>query len=242
MDYRIYVLSVKEYILYGFLYLIGISILSYMFYYSPYPIIIFSPFIIVFFKYIRNTLKEKRDKKLTIQFKDFISIISSFLSTGYSLENAIIESKKELMSIHGDSMIVSEVDFMIKKLKLHIPPEDIFRDFAARTSIEHIQVFSEILSIAKKRGGDLIHIILSTSSSIASQIEINREIDISVSGRKYELYVMSIMPLLIMSYIKLTQPGFFNPVYGNLTGILVMSLCLLLYIAAILAGRRILSA
>lgn len=241
MDYRKYVFSIKEYILYGLVYITVTGIISYMFYRSIYPVFLFLPGVIWYFRYLRRLLKEKRDSKLTLQFKDFINTLSSLLSTGHSLENAIIGSQKELISLYGSSMIVHELEQMCKKLMLHVPPENIFMDFAMRTDIEHIRSFSEILSIAKRSGGDLIHIILSTSASISAQIEIRREIEINLSGRKYELYVMSVMPLLIMCYIKATQPGFFDPVYGNMAGILIMSLCLFLYGAAVFMANRILS-
>lgn len=241
MDYRRYIFSLKEYILYGSIYVTIAGIVSFMFYRSIYPMALFLPGAAWYFRYIKMLLKRKRDLKLTLQFKDFINTLSSLLSTGHSLENAIVKSKKELVSLYGNSMIVSELEHMCKKLMLHVPPEDIFMDFAMRTDIEHIKSFSEILSIAKRSGGDLVGIILSTSASISTQIEIQHEIEINLSGRKYELYIMSVMPLLIMCYVKATQPGFFNPVYGNPAGIIIMSVCLLLYGAAIFMAHHILS-
>lgn len=241
MNYKKYTLCPRELLIYGAIYFLIISTVSYLFYYSFIPILLFSPGILVYFKYLRNVLKQRQDKNISLQFKDFINTISSLLSTGYSLENAIAESRKELYSIHGNSIIITELDQMIKKLALHISPEEIFTDFASRTDIEDIKNFAEILSIAKQTGGDLIHIILSTSSSISARIELRRDIDTAISGRKYELLVMSFMPILIMLYIKLTQPDFFNPVYGNMAGIMIMSLCLIIYGSAIVSGCKIIS-
>lgn len=241
MDYHQYVLTKKEYLIYGMFYIIITALIGYLFYGSFIPVLIFLPGIRIYFKYLRIALKGKRDKELTLQFKELINTISTLLSTGYSLENSIIESKNELISIYGNSLILNELDQMINKLMLHIPPEDIFSEFASRTDIDHIKTFSDVLSIAKRTGGDLIFIIITTSSSISSHIEIQRDIDTSLSSKKSELYIMSVMPLIIMIYISLTQPGFFEAVYFNIAGIIIMSLCLGFYGLAIFWAYKIIN-
>ncbi len=205
------------------------------------PFIIFLPGMYFFFKMVCKTLKKRRDKILTFQFKEFISIISTLLSTGYSIENAIIESLKEISMLYPQSYILDEVQKMSNKIMLHIPIDVLFKDLASRCDIEHIKTFSEILTIASKSGGNLIQIILSTTSSITTQIDIYREIDISLSGKKYEFLIMAIMPIIIMIYIKITQPGFFNPIYESILGTFLMLICLCIYGLAIYIGYKIIS-
>lgn len=241
MNYHVYKLSLYEYFLYGFLYVLINAIISYLFFMSIIPFILFLPGSIIYFKLVRAILKKRRDKILTFQFKEFISIISTLLSTGYSIENAILESLKEIAILYPKSYIYDEVHKMTNKLMLHIPPDVLFKDLAERCDINHIKTFSEILSIASKNGGNLIQIILSTISSITTQIDIYREIEISLSGKKYEFFIMAIMPIIIMVYIKVTQPGFFNPVYGTLAGAFLMFICLCFYAFAIYIGYKIIS-
>ena len=197
------------------------------------------PGIIPYYKYLSVFLKKKRDKLFTLQFKEFISIICSLLSTGYSLENAIIESVKELKALYPNSLILNEAINMSHKISLHIPPNLLFSDLANRTDIDHIKTFSEILTIATKNGGNLIQIIISTTSAITSQIDILREIDTALAGKKYELFIMAFMPLIIISYVRITQPGFFDSVYHNFLGLMLMFVCLLFYILAIYIAYRI---
>lgn len=241
MNYHIYKLSLYEYFLYGLLYILADAIISYLFFMSIIPFIFFLLGIFVFFKIIKSVLKKHRDKILTFQFKEFISVISTLLSTGYSLENAIFESLKELSILYPKSYILDEVQKMTNKLTLHIPPDILFKDLASRCDIDHIKTFSEILTIASKSGGNLIQIILSTTSSITTQIDIYRDIDISIAGKKYEFLIMDIMPIIIMIYIKLTQPSFFNPIYSSLIGRFLMLICLCFYALAVYIGYKIIS-
>ncbi len=137
--------------------------------------------------------------------------------------------------------MIRELDRMISQLLIHIPVEDIFKDFSLRTDIDEIQTFSQILTIAKQSGGNLIHIILSTSVAITTRVNIRSEINTILSGKKFELYIMAIMPVSIMLYVSFTQPGFFNPMYHNVFGVIIMTICLGLYIASIALAYKILS-
>ena len=241
MNYHVYKLALYEYFLYGLIYLFVDAIIAYLFFMSVIPFILFLPGMFFYYKYLSLHLKKRRDKLLTFQFKEFISIICSLLSTGYSIENSIIESCKELQALYPKSLILDEAIKMSHKIRLHIPTDTLFIDFANRTDIEHIKTFSEILSIATKNGGNLIQIIMSTTASISSQIEIHREIDTSLAGKKYELYIMAIMPPIIILYIRCTQPGFFTPVYNNLAGSFLMFICLLFYVLALYIAYKILA-
>lgn len=241
MDYRSYKLNLREYLIYGSIYLLITSTISILFYNSLLPVIISLPVGIIYYRFVRDSLKRRRDDLLTLQFKDFLISVSSLLSTGYSLENAIMESRKELLSIHNDCLMTRELDRIIGQLHLHMSPEAIFMELSQRTDIDEIKTFSQILSIAKQSGGDLIHIIFTTSSSISSRINIRIEINTALSGKKFELYIMALMPVIIMLYINLTQPGFFNPMYHNIIGIIIMTACLLMYMGAIVMAYRILS-
>lgn len=234
-------MNLKEYLVYGSIYILITSTISILFYNSLIPVVIFLPGSIVYYRFVLASLKRRRDELLTVQFKDFLTSLSSLLSTGYSLENAIMESRRELFSMHGDCVMTRELDRMVSQLLIHISPETIFRDLSARTDIDEIKTFAQILSIAKQSGGDLIHIIFTTSSSISSRINIRIEINTALSGKKFELYIMALMPIAIMIYINITQPGFFMPMYHNITGIIIMTVCLIVYLIALAAAYRILS-
>lgn len=210
-----------------------------LFYDSLIPVLVSIPGIWFYLGKVKDILCKKRKDRLSLEFKDFINAISSLLSTGYSLENAICESRKEIVSLYSDSLMACEIGQMTKMLLIHIPVEDIFGEFALRTDINDIKNFSAVLNIAKKSGGDLISIISSTSSSISSNIEIQREIDTNLAEKRHELLVMSIMPMIIMVYINFSQPDFFKPVYHNIVGIVLMSFCLILYFFAIFCAYKI---
>ena len=54
------------------------------------------------------------------------------------------------------------------------------------------------------------------------------------------LYTSSAIPLLIVFYIELTSPGFFDLLYGTAAGRVVMTVCLGIYLGACSLSKRIL--
>lgn len=240
-SYLIYKLSLREFLLYLVLFEIVAIMVSHFFYDSIYPVIVANIFLKKYFNIVSGYLQIKREKKIRLEFLDFINSISDSLNTGYSLENSISESLKPLFTLYGENSIMyKEVIYMNKKLLINLPVETVFEDFSSRTGIDEIIVFSEIIKISKKSGGDMIAIIKSTIGTIRSKIELAEEISATVSSKKYEQLVMMLMPFGIFAYIDITQPNFFSPLYHNLPGIIISSICLIIYISSVLISKKIL--
>ena len=51
---------------------------------------------------------------------------------------------------------------------------------------------------------------------------------------------MNIIPLFILAYLKLTSMDFLDVLYGNVAGVLFMTVCLLAYGGAIVLADKIL--
>ena len=50
---------------------------------------------------------------------------------------------------------------------------------------------------------------------------------------------MSLIPLLILAYVKVTSPEFLEGMYGNITGTAVMGICFGVYMGAYFWGKKI---
>lgn len=241
ISYLTYKLSPREFLLYLVLFEAAAIITAHFFYDSIYPAIATNIFLKKYFNAVSNYLQNKREKKIRLEFLDFINSVSDSLNTGYSLENSINESLKPLSALYGEnSILYREVLYMKKKLLINIPIETVFEDFGSRTGIDEIIAFSEVIKISKKGGGDMIAVIKSTITTIRAKIELTEDISATVSSKKYEQLVMMVMPFAIFAYIDITQPEFFSPLYHNLLGIIISSICLLIYIGSIFISKKIL--
>lgn len=239
-DYSEYRLSKKEWIFCIGKYLLLDGCISYLFFYSEIPFLIFLPGVFLFVREEKKTLQKKREREIKQQFLDGIQMMSSSLAAGYSAENALSEALKELCKVYeGDTCIIREFRFMEAQISMNRNMEELMLDFGRRSAVDDIRSFAEVFMTAKRSGGDLLAIIRNTVFCIRQKQETMQEIETCLAGKVMEQNIMSMIPLLILVYVKLTSPDFLEVMYGNITGTAVMGICLAVYAAAYFWGRSI---
>ncbi|KAB1438637.1 type II secretion system F family protein [Candidatus Galacturonibacter soehngenii] len=240
IHYDEYKFTKIEAILYGGEWL-GLSILiGWLFYHSIFAIIILFACIKFFYDDKKKILNDKRRKELNFQFKDAISSLSNALAAGYSVENAIAESYDELALVYSkDALIMRELYHIMRKLEMNETIESLLADLAKRSKDEDIKSFTEVFSIAKRSGGDFLAIIDMTVNSITGKIEVKREINVLLANKRLEQKIMNLIPMFIILYIRITSKEYFNILYHNIFGIIVMTICLSIYLLAYWLGRNI---
>lgn len=230
----------KEYIQYGMLYLFLDGCISYLFFSSELAFLIFLPGYILFLNETKKEKKKKRERELKKQFLDGIRLMATALQAGYSPENALGEAIKELKKIYvSGSYIVQEFQQMEVQIAVSRNLEVLLMDFGRRSGIDDIQSFAEVFLTAKRSGGDLLAIIRNTISCIQQKQETLQEIETCLAGKVMEQKIMSLIPLMILAYMKIASPEFLDVMYGNTAGTAIMGICLGIYGAAYIWGRKI---
>ena len=157
------------------------------------------------------------------------------------MENAFQESCNDMHMLYGeDAPIYQELELIRRGLVINITLEELLQDLGERSDCQEIQQFAEVFAIAKRNGGKLSEVIDSSAEIIRQRVEARQEIQTLLSGRKMEQNVMKAMPFAILLYIGITYPGYFDSLYHNWQGTAIMTVCLLIYLAAYVIGNRIL--
>lgn len=241
MDYSVYEFSKEEWIKLVIGSLLFNGVISYLFYNSILLFFLLMPMIFIYSKLFKKSCMEKRMAKLNYDFKETMVALVAALNAGYSLENAFASAKQEmsLMNEGKESDMQKELDLIVRKIGVNMQIEELLIDLANRTGLEDINNFAQVVCIAKRSGGNLIKIIKKTVDNIAEKIEMNREIQTVIAAKKFEQKIMSIMPFFIMAYIRVTNPEYVTALYGNVAGILVMTVCLVCVALACVWSRKI---
>lgn len=206
------------------------SVVGFIFYKSILGILIMLPYVYFYVKEQRNAKMLLRKQRLSIGFRDGIRCLLAALEAGYSLENAVKEAISDLKLMHNnESEIVKEFIHIHRQIKNNITIEEAMAQFAIRSGVEDIESFSEVLFTAKRTGGDIIKIIRSTSNAISDKIEVKREIITMITAKQFEVTILKIIPFGIILYLWLGSPGFLDPLYHNVFGVIFMTIILILY-------------
>lgn len=217
-----------------------VAMIGYFFYQSWVACLFLSPVFVFFIKEKKKDEAKKRRQELSLQFKDLVLALSANMKAGYSVENALRESCRDMELLYGgDSHICKEMEHMLRGLSNNVVLERLLYDLGARSHVPDIMQFADVFLIAKRSGGNLTEILEKTAEVIEQKIETDREIQLMISSKKLEQKIMNMVPFLIIFYIGSTSKGFFDVLYHNVVGIAVMSVCLLFYGAAYLFSKKI---
>lgn len=216
-----------------------IGMVSYLFYGTFLGAILLSPYLIRYLKSWKKEIIKKKQQSFRAQFKEAILSISAALSVGYSVENAMREAVKDLRNIYKkEELILRELAFMLRQLQMNMTAEHVLQEFAGRTGDEDVQTFVTVFAMAKRSGGDTMEIIRNAVRQMSEKIDVEREIVTIMSAKKLEFRIMTLIPFGMILYLKISFPEFLDVLYGNLLGIAVMTVCLLIYLVAYEGGKR----
>lgn len=194
----------------------------------------------VYAKYRKKVQKEKEKWQLMVEFKEAMDSMISALVAGYSMENAIKEAYRDMRLLHSeDTPMMKELWEIQQKLSLQQPLDEVLLAFAGKSEVEDIISFAEIYATARKSGGNLVKVMKRTAQNISEKMEIQREIQTMIAGKKMESNCMVAIPLFIILYLQICSPGFLDPLYQSMFGRLFMTGALLLYLGAALWSRHI---
>lgn len=237
-QYRMSIMEIFVALLKG----VGIcGLLSYV-YYRSMPVFFCSiPGALLLIPIERKRLKEKRKQMLASQFKESLVALSSALSAGYAMENALEITRQEMILLYGEGgLITHEFLHMVQQIKMNRPVEQVLNDFGKRSGLEDIENFSQVFMVAKRSGGDLSQIMKNTAETIRDKLQVKEEIRTMTASRRFEQKIMNLIPFFIVFYVEGSSPGFFVQMYETIMGRVLMSGCLITYMISYFMSWKIL--
>lgn len=96
-----------------------------------------------------------------------------------------------------------------QKISLHQPLDEVLSAFASKSGVEDIITFAQIYATARKSGGNLVKVMKRTAQNISEKMEIQREIQTMIAGKKMEANCMSRrFPFLLSCICRFVLPVF----------------------------------
>lgn len=240
-NYGIYTLSKAESVLYygcGFLLAVIVSLL---FYRQVLVSLFLLPVLWKYKSFFAEKLALMRQREVYDQFRDLLYALSSAVSAGRHLSDALEESRGNLTLLYGkDALIVLELEKMNHSFReSRTGTRQVLADFGRRSGLQDIRNFAEIYSICQDTGGDLDRVILHASRIMLEKIEILREIRVQTAQKLMEVRIISMIPLGILMLLQITSPGYLDGMYQTVAGRVSMTLALILQAFAYYLGHKI---
>jgi tight adherence protein B len=243
IDYSEYTLSLGEKIFTLILAGTIIFMVGFIFYKNLWIALLFSTSSFYFLRIRRKQLLLRRKSELNDQFKQALFSMSSSLSAGRSFENSIVETVQDLQMLYANpqTYIIVEFNIIMHRLRNGENVEAALKLFSDRADMEDIRNFSEVFSICKRSGGNLVEVIRRTAAMIGEKIELQQDISLLIAQKRFESRILSFAPLIIVALLSLSSPDYMLPLYEGVTGKLIMTVALAMLFLCFMVTNKIMN-
>lgn len=241
IDYNIYRMTAKERLICILTAGMVIFTVGFIFYRSIVISLLLLPFALIYPSFRTKDIIKKRKNELNLQFREALYSVSSSLSAGKSIETSFKDALKELSIQYPDSetYILMELEQINKRIEMNETIEAALADFAARSHLEDIVNFTDVFTICKRTGGNLVQIVKNTAEIINEKIDVKQEISVLLTEKKLEHKVLNLMPILVVLLLSTSAEEFMSPVFSEPLGKAAMTFSLMLFTAAYFISRKI---
>ena len=216
------------------------GVVSYLMFDSFVGLIPSIPLVLTFYYYDLKDYHVKQHNKMLRDFKEVITLVSGNLNAGYSLENSWIMAGKEFVNVFGnDNQMAEEIEIIAHGLSVKQSLTFMLRCLAAKSGINEIGEFANVMEIANKYGGNSSMIIRQTCLNMTDRNAVSEEIETLIASKKMEGRILLAMPFIMIAYMKLTNPGYIEIMYETMLGRIIMCFCILTIIACEIWMKRI---
>lgn len=241
VDYDLYKMEAKEKLICILTASIVIFTGGYIFYRSIALSLLLTPLALFYPRFRTKDIVRKRKVELNLQFREALYSIASSLSAGKSIEAALKDALKELSIQYSDAetYILVELRQINKRLEMNETIEEALAEFAVRSHLEDIVNFTDVFTICKRTGGNLVQVVKNTAEIISEKIDIKHEINVLLIEKRLEYKVLNLMPVFIVLMLSASAEEFMSPVFTEPLGRAAMTLSLMLFTAAYFVSRQI---
>lgn len=217
------------------------AIICMFFYQSAWGFLVFPLVWLFCCRRVKLQEQKKRMQALEEQFMHGMETLNQAVQAGLSMENAWREVEKDAGIMYGESSeFYQKVKDMNNSVALNMPIEQLFLEFAYYSQLEDAISFAEVFAYGKRCGGNWKKMIDTVIHHMKDRYDVRKEIAVLVAEKQMEQRIMNFVPLGMIAFLQISAGDYVAALYHNWLGILCMSFCLSVYIAAIILSERIL--
>lgn len=256
LNYNAYYMSVSEKIMYALVLFVAGGLVGLVFYGGLFKvdgevttatrisdIVVFSLIggiaLKVFMPTVVDYLKNKRKKKLELQFMNMMETLSTSLAAGTNLQDAVVNAHNDLLGQYEeDELIIVELAEIINGMNNGKNLEEMFLNFGKRSVNEDIMNFANVISNCYRLGGNFAEVVRHTREIISDKFAVSDEIATKISSNRLQLNVMCIMPIVLVGMLKMSSSDFAANL-SSFIGVLVTTISIGIFVGSYIWGQKI---
>lgn len=189
--------------------------------------------------YAASTIS-KRQKTLRLQFRDFLASMCVAVRAGNVETGALRFALDDLRLSYGaDADIVREVEGIIRN---HdgggIEYKLLFEDLAQRSDLEDIRSFARVYSVIEGKSDRFGEVLTNTAEVIGDKIEVEQEIETTITSAKSETMMMLLMPIIIVGAMSVMGGGMMSALFETAVGHVAATAALIIFAVSFVIAAK----
>ena len=164
-----------------------------------------------------------------------ITIMNNSFKSGHSIMQAI-----QLVSSELDSPLGLEFKKMYVDLTYGLSLDIAFKRFENRVNLEEAKYITTSLLILNETGGDIVKVFESVEKTFFNNKKLNDELKSLTAASKFLYYILLFIPIVFVLVIYVLDSMYFNPLFNNIFGYMIIVVCMVIYITYIIIVKNLL--
>ena len=182
--------------------------------------------------YVRYRIGQ-RLRKFNGQLGDTLTLLSNALKAGYSFAQAIDTVAKNAVAPIGD-----EFGRAVREMNLGGSPDEALANITKRIASADFDLVSTAYSIHRTVGGNLAEILDNIAYTIRERVRIKGEIQTLTAQARASGTIITALPILLATFMFFVTPTYFQPMFRNIVGwILIVIACFMIFLGNLIIRR-----
>ena len=163
------------------------------------------------------------------QLLGFLQNLSASIESGRSMEEGIEEALERLRSQEekNTAFMVGMEKVISDRRQSRDTDIRLLEEMAEDSPLDDLKDFVRSYSVCRRTGGDLEQAIGLTCQVISEKMKLHQELQVLSAQKRLEARMISMMPILVLGFLRLTSPEYIKPLYQTNGGVLIMTLAIL---------------
>lgn len=166
-----------------------------------------------------------------------VTIMNNSFKSGRSIMQTIEIVADEL----EEGPLKKEFKQMVIDLNYGLTFEEVFRRLEDRIKLEELKYISTSLSILNKTGGNIVKVFSSIEKTFFNNRKLDEELKNLTASSKFLYHVLTFIPIIFTILIYLLDPTYFNPLFTNIIGYIILFIVIMLYVSYIFVVKKVIN-
>jgi len=188
-----------------------------------------------------DKIKDLRKSNLVLHLGNYLYYVKVLMMSGKSLEQSWILAYNQCFwgRSYSERLLKSLLENSIKDLRYGLEFRSVIEQLSSLISDPAITDFTRCLNSAIRKGETVITLMDLMTQVIRDKSDTEMEIQTILSGKRFELFVMKCMPIVLILSIHGMAPDYLDSNYNTWLGQVVMFCALFIVVLSQVIANRI---